>query len=312
MNLRLLFSFLLACATFGQAASDPLVWSTARLAQHTYDGGPLRVQRVLSRSSGFTRSLIQFDSGGLTQYGFADVPDGPGPFPVIVMVHGYTDAATYRTTTYTTRYADDLARHGFLVLHPDLRGHGRSQGQADPPFLAAYAVDVLNLIGSVRGHAGQGVLAKARPGPVGLWGHSDGGNVVLRSLEIKPDWVKAAVLYSSISGDERQNARQDVISYGGDPVQSRRILSLPAAVLDAVSPSAALARITAPLSIYAGRADRQGPPVWAAELCGRLKMLGKVHECFSFPGAPHLFPAGSTWNTQLLTRTTAFFERTLR
>ena len=312
MNLLPLCSLLLACTTVGQAASDPLVWSTDRLAQQTYDGGPLLAQRVLSRSSGFTRSLIRFDSGGLNEYGFANVPDGPGPFPVIVMVHGYTSAATYRTTTYTTRYADDLARHGFLVLHPDLRGHGRSQGQADPPFLAAYAVDVLNLIGSVRGHAGQGVLAKARPGPVGLWGHSDGGNVVLRSLEIKPDWVKAAVLYSSISADERQNARQDVISYGGEPVQARRILSLPATVLDAVSPVTALSRITASLSIYSGQADREGPPVWAAELCRRLGTLGKVRECFSSPGAPHLFPAGTTWNTQFLARTTAFFKRELK
>ena len=312
MNLLPLFSLLLACTTLGQVASDPLVWSTSRLAQQTYDGGPLTVQQLLSRSTGFTRSLFRFDSGGLTEYGFADVPEGNGPFPVIVMVHGYTDAASYRTTTYTTRYADDLARHGFLVLHPDLRGHGRSQGQADPPFLAGYAVDVLNLIGSVRAHAGQGVLTKASPGPVGLWGHSDGGNVVIRSLEIKPDWVKAAVLYSSISADERQNARQDVISYGGDPVRSRRILGLPAAVLDAVSPITALAKITAPLSIHSGQADREGPPVWAAELCRRLSQLGKVRECFSYRGAPHLFPASSTWNAQLLSRTTAFFRRTLR
>jgi dienelactone hydrolase len=313
MKSQTLLAFLCGTLTLqmtgAQSAANLSQWSVERLSQRSYDGGPLLVEGTLPGGPGFTRLQIRFQSDGLTEYGFADVPDGPGPFPVIVVVHGHVNALSYRTTTYTTRFADTLARAGFLVLHPDLRGHGRSQGQTEPPFLAGYAVDVLNLIGSVRIHPGQGVLRKAMVGKVGLWGHSDGGNVVLRALVVKPGWIGAAVLYSAISGDERQNAAQDAIY--GDVTRSRQVLSLPPALLDAVSPSHFLNRITAPLSIHSGTADTEGPPGWAATLCHQLATLKQRSQCFSYRAAPHLFPAGSRWDTSFVSRTTAFFQKML-
>ena len=305
---RLLLLGFWAFVSTAQAATNPLQWSIPALSARSYTAGPLSSRGVLGRGAGFTRHALQFRSDGLTQYGFADVPDGPGPFPVIVMVHGHVNPSAYHTPDYTTRYADALARAGFLVLHPDLRGYGRSQG-TEPLFYAGYSVDVLNLIGSVQQYAGQGVLTRARRGPVGLWGHSLGGNVVLRAAVVKPEWVSAVLMYGGMSGDVRQNAAQEVNVYR-DPAGSQ-VLRFPTSITESVSTPGYEARLNAAFSIHWGTSDREVPPAWSEALCLRLRQLGKAHDCVSYAGAPHLFPAGSDWNTAFLTRSTAFFQKFL-
>jgi dipeptidyl aminopeptidase/acylaminoacyl peptidase len=171
------------------------------LRARAYGGGEFNVERDLQATNAFTRSLINFTSDDLKVFGFMNTPRGSGPFPVVLVLHGYVNPRTYRTPfTYTQRYADALARAGFLVIHPDYRGHGRSEGSQEEGnlFRTGYAIDVLNLIEHVKR------LPNARPGAIGLFGHSMGGGISIRVLTVNPD-VKAAVLYGSMSGDERLN-----------------------------------------------------------------------------------------------------------
>ena len=74
-----------------------------------YGDGELQVEQVLAVTNAFTRTLVTFPSDGLTIYGFMNVPQGEGPFPVVLVLHGYVDPARYNTLTYTTGYADALA-----------------------------------------------------------------------------------------------------------------------------------------------------------------------------------------------------------
>ena len=105
---------------------------------------------------------------------------------------------------YTTRYADSLARAGFLVIHPNLRGYPPSD-DGDNRFRVGMAIDVLNLIAIIKDQAGKpGALENADPQAIGLWGHSMGGGVATRVLTVSPD-VDAAVLYGAMSGDEHKN-----------------------------------------------------------------------------------------------------------
>ena len=54
-------------------------------------------------------------------HGFVNIPRGEGPFPVVIALHGYIPADEYTTLDYSTRYADSIARKGYIVLHPNLR-----------------------------------------------------------------------------------------------------------------------------------------------------------------------------------------------
>ncbi len=282
--------------------------SIKALSSRSYEGGTLVIERVLEQNRSFTRSLVHWNSEGLKQYGFMDVPNTKGLHPMVIVIHGYVNPNTYRTLPYTTHYADALARAGFVVLHPNLRGHGRSQGKPDPLFRVGYALDVLNLIASLRAHAGQpGALERANPKLIGLFGHSMGGGIVLRVITVDPG-IRAAVLYGAMSGDEQRNfQRISTVLSGG----TRGLAELKAApaLFAQISPSGFLDRIQAAVSIHHGGHDTQVPLAWSLELCQKLKALGKQVSCYTYAKAEHTFQGVS--DALLISRATAFLKTNL-
>jgi dipeptidyl aminopeptidase/acylaminoacyl peptidase len=277
------------------------------LSARFYGRGDLQIRDTLDTTAAFTRLLISYPSDDLTIYGFMDVPSGDGPFPVIIALHGYIDPAQYATLDYTTPYADALARAGYLVLHPNLRGYWPSD--PGPNLLrVGMAIDVLNLIGIVRQTGGlSGPLDQADPNAIGLWGHSMGGGIALRVLTVSPD-VKAAVLYGAMSGDDRQNFAKIQEWSGG--TRGYEETTVPDDALLHISPIYFLDRIQAAVSLHHGASDELVPPAWSQDLCDRLSALGKAVECFSYPGQPHTFYGDG--DVLLVQRTTAFFDAHLK
>ncbi len=277
------------------------------LRSRAYGGGDLRIVRTLGVTGAFTRSLITYTSDGLVLQGFMNVPRGQGPFPVVIVVHGYVTPSRWRTLGYTARYADDLARNGFLVLHPDLRGHGVSQGEGtEPLFRVGYAVDVLNLAQLARR------IPQADAGRIGLFGHSMGGGISIRAIAIDAaatdPAIKAAVLYGSMNADENLNTER--IANVFRRTRDLPELSVPQEDVVRISPSNYLGELQAAVSIHHGSRDDQVPPEWSADLQARLTELGKDAEHFRYPGAGHSF-YGSDYRT-FMRRAVAFFEARLR
>jgi len=288
---------------------DPYAGLTiADLSARSYGGGELQVVQALGENGSFTRSLVTFPSDGLTIYGFMNVPQGPGPFPVVVVVHGYVNPVGYQTLTYTTRYADALARAGYLVIHPNLRGYPPSD-DGDNRFRVGFAVDVLNLLAVVRRQGGQpGPLEKADPQRIGLWGHSMGGGITIRTITIDAG-VRAAVLYGAMSGDERLNFER-IYTVFSNGARGGEELNTPAEDFARISPIFFLDRVQAAVSIHHGEADTEVPPEWSLDLCGRLRELNKAVECFSYPGQPHTFNGDS--DQVFIQRSIDFYNRYLR
>jgi dipeptidyl aminopeptidase/acylaminoacyl peptidase len=287
-----------------QTAPDTSDLTIEALRKRSYGAGSLRVERTLTENVAFTRSLISYDSDGNTVYGFVNVPKGQGPFPVVLVLHGYVTPSRYRTPLgYTTRYADALARQGFLVIHPDYRAHGRSTGAENSRenlFRVGYAVDVLNLIALAK------TLPQADASRIGMIGHSMGSGIALRVMAVNRD-VKAAVLYGSMNADEFKNVDQirDVF---------RRARSIPEdAVPDeryaAISPSSYLADINAVISIQHGELDAQVPVQWGRDLHRDLSALKKDVVIDVYAGQGHSLQGRAL--TQMLDRLSAFFKRTL-
>lgn len=301
--MRWLLLVLLCGAAFAQSAP-----TIDELSKRSYGAGSLVVVRTMSQNRDFTRYLVRWPSDGITQYGFMNVPTGKGPFPVVLVLHGHVNPATYRILTYTTRYADAIARMGYVVLHPNYSGHPPSGGSPEPPFRIQYAVDVLNLAALVRKQSGAGILAKADGSRMGLWGHSMGGGIAQRVAVVDPR-IRAVVLLGSMSGDERQNARQIYYVFSGK-TRGLRELNAPQSEIDAVSPINYLRRTKAAFSVHHAPTDEQVPYAWSVELCQKLKALGKPVECFSYPGGRHNL--SGALDAQFMARVRAFFARTLK
>lgn len=275
------------------------------LAARSYGSGDITDLGILDSSSYAERHLISYPSDGLTINGFMDVPFGVGPFPVVLVLHGYVEEEGYQVENYTAGYAAAFANAGYISIHPNYRNYPPSDSGPNQ-FRVGFAIDVLNLIAIANASAGQpGLLQSARPDAVFLWGHSMGGGIALRAITVGAD-VQGAVLYGSMSGDERRNFEhiRDVLSAGDRGLEE---LSVPLEELQFISPAYFYDRIRVPVSIHHGDIDDVVPLSWSAELCGLLQTLGKQVECFTYHNMPHIFYGLN--DHLLIQRSIEFFQR---
>ena len=273
------------------------------LIERKYGGGVIQDVGNLNSVGSFTRKLFKYRSEGLNLYGFINIPPGQGPFPVVVMLHGYVSPDEYATLDYSTRYADALAEAGFIVIHPNLRGYAPS-AKADNFLGIGDTIDVLNLIHLLRSQAGSaGLLQKADANRIGLWGHSMGGGIVQRVLIVDED-IKAALLYASVNVDEALN-----LAHFDDDGRGNEKEKLPEEALALISPENYLERIDTPISIHHGEADIVVPPEWSQDLCVHLQDLNIDTECVTYPGQPHTFQ--NSGDTRFIRNMIGFFTEYL-
>ena len=310
-------------------APHPLAsYTIPELRMQSFPGGPIQVRSVLEQNEAFSRYYIDYPSDGLKITGVMHVPNGTGPFPVLILLHGYIDRDQYYAGSDTWQAAEFFARHGYLVLAPDLRSWGESDSDLSL-FHMGLVVDVLHLISSLPS------LPAADPARVGLWGHSMGGGITTKVLTID-DRVQAAVLYAPNSADDadliarwgpgclpgQSEAAGDrcnpaeIIPPDTPPVLIETYLSAAADgdFLQQVAPLYHLGNVTAPLQIHIGTADgellQQTPPEWSEKLAAALQEAGRDAVTFTYSGQGHFF-TGESWNT-LLDRALGLFDEQLK
>jgi dipeptidyl aminopeptidase/acylaminoacyl peptidase len=189
-----------------EATKSPHPISVQALINKKYDGRDLKVGRLLADNGAYKRYIITYRGDGLTISGVMNVPDGKGPFPVLVLNHGYIDPDTYFPGQGMPREHDYLARQGYVVLHTDYRGHASSDNDknVDYELRLPYAVDTINAVKAVKSSK-LPFLDKER---VGWLGRSMGGGVTLTALVAQPGLVDAAVIYASTSSLVADNWKQ--------------------------------------------------------------------------------------------------------
>lgn len=290
------------------ATPDPYAaYTIAALAGREYGGGQLEIVEELERTDHFARYLVRFPSDGLTIYGFMNVPHEGVKFPVALVLHGYIDPAVYQVQAYTTRYADALAEAGYFTIHPNFRNYPPSDPGPNP-YRIGYAVDVLNLMAIIRQQSvadPTGPLRRADGEHIHLLGHSMGGGVALRVSVVQPEWVRATVLYASVSGDEAQNYAR-VLEWSAGRAGHFELAASPEA-LAAISPSRHLERLLAPVSIHHSDADDVVPIAWSDDLCAALQARHHLVECYTYHGAAHTFVG--PWDDLFMERVIRFFRQ---
>src|SRR5512147_3175901 len=178
------------------------------LRRHDYQGGKIHIRSTLDENDIFTTYLIDYPSDGLTITGVMQIPVGAGPFPVILLNHGFFSRSIYHSGDGTDRAAAFLAKHGYITLASDYRSWGDSD-VAPSFFYSGLAIDVINLLHAIPS------IPKADATRIGMWGHSMGGGVTMKVLAVLGGQetpqafgaavmpgVDAAVLYSTVSADQ--------------------------------------------------------------------------------------------------------------
>ncbi len=317
-----------ATLTPSPTPTSPLETTTLdALRARSYPGGAIRVVETLATTPEFTQYLIAYPSDGLTVTGVMQVPAGDGPFPVIILNHGYYPRRAYRPGDDTDDAAAVLARHGYLTLAPDYRGWGKSDTGLSL-FQMGLVIDVINLVSAVPS------LKQADASRIGMWGHSMGGGITTKVLIID-ERVRAAVLYAPNSPDDADLiARWGPACLPGQPEEDPHCDAAdmlppgtPSDLIDAYliaaadptqiqlyAPYAHLDRISAPIQIHIGDKDGaslpQTPPQWAFKLFHGLQAAGKPAVLFEYPGQGHYFQ-GASWDL-FMTRAVVLFDGILK
>jgi uncharacterized protein len=177
------------------ASEDRL--SISYLRSLSFGAQPLEPVTSLPAATTYERWIVAFYVQGLRQYALLTFPFGDPPddgWPAVVFNHGDIDPELYQTGTHYQRYIEALASNGFVVLAPDYRGHGESEGVALNAYSTSdYVIDVLTATAALKNHP----LINAKR--VGMWGHSTGGHITLRALVVDPD-IRASVIWGGVLG----------------------------------------------------------------------------------------------------------------
>lgn len=301
----------LPTASPSRVAPHPV--SLPALMQRQFDGRDLRLGRVLARNSAYTRYHVTYRSADLRISGIMNVPRGKGPFPALVLNHGYIDPAVYVNGQGLRREQDYLARHGFVVLHTDYRNHAQSDDDpgAELGLRLGYVEDSINAVEALR----RSSLPSVDRERIGMLGRSMGGGVTLAAAVVAPDIVDAVVVYAPVSsnyvdnfnrwirrGPERRRLAAMIAARYGSPEENP-------AFWKNVSPLNFFDRIRVPVLIHHGTADETVPYAWTQKTLSALRKVRADATLYSYPGEHHAF--GPAWPTSMV-RTVNFFRAHLR
>ncbi len=283
------------------------------MRQQEYPGSEIIVEQTLQPGSNYRRYVVSYRSDGLKIYALMTIPAGPKPaggWPVIFLNHGTIEPSLHRTTERYIYYIDTFARNGYIVFKTDYRGHGSSEGTPINAYTSpAYTTDVLNAVASVKRHP------EADPNRLGMWGHSMGGQLTLRTMVVSRD-IKAGVIWGGSVGPypdihARGSGpavfalhpwRRQLIDRFGTPEGNPEFWA-------AMSPNSYLAELSGPIELHHAANDDVVPVAASQSLVRQAAAAGQKIELFTYPNENHninLIPADFALAMQ---RTVAFFDR---
>jgi len=294
------------------AVPFPLQIDAMRARQ--YPGSDIVVESVLDPGVNYSRYLVSYLSEGLKIYALMTIPNGEKPstgWPVIIFNHGFIPPDVYVTTERYIAYVDLIARSGYIVFRSDYRGHGNSEGEAGGAYSRPdYTVDVLNAVASMKRHA------DADPNRIGMWGHSMGGYITLRSMVITGD-IKAGVIWAGVvasypdlltrwrrgtsppSTPRPGSWRTTLIDTFGSPEENPEFWS-------SISANSYLADLSGPIQLHHGTADEDVPLEFSELLYYQMLEAEQYVELYKYDGDNHNI---SNYFSTAMQRTIEFFDR---
>ena len=192
-----------------------------------------------------------------------------------------------RLGNYPT-YQARLARSGFVTFKPDLRGHGKSEGEpVSAHYSEKYVVDTMYAIAYLKNHP------TVNPEQIGYWGHSNGGEIGLRTVLISSD-IKAASLWAGVVGSYQDmlETYNQKIPFLRNATSSDLVMEygLPSANPDfwnQLEPYNYLADINIPIQLQHGTNDDSVPIELSKRLKEELEKLDKAVEYYQYLGDDH-------------------------
>lgn len=283
------------------------------LQKTSYPGSAITIDKVIKDEDQFTSYLFFFSAQGKKVSGLMNVPKQPGNYPVIMMIRGYVDKEIYETGIGTSHGGEMLAQNGFITLAPDFLGYGASDRPSTDAMEDRFLtyVTTLELLSSIKNLnnalQSQSIVARYDGMHIGVWGHSNGGQIALSALEISGRNYPT-VLWAPVS----KPFPYSILYYTDDIEDHGKALRKVVADfekeydVEKYSLTNYLDWIQAPIQIHQGGADEAVPQLWSDTFVSMMKDKEKDVEYYTYPGDDHNFAQGN-WGT-VMQRTMTFYR----
>ena len=281
-----------------------------------YPGSDIVIEAPLDSGANYSRYYVSYLSEGLKIYAMMTIPNGQKPdtgWPVIIFNHGYIPPAVYRTTERYVAYVDQIASSGYIVFKSDYRGHDRSEGTAGGVYTEPnYSIDVLNAVASMKRYP------DADPNRFGMWGHSMGGYITLRSMVVSQD-IKVGVIWAGVVARYPDLfTRWNPGAFASVPAPGSWVHSLQQSYgtveqnpefWNSISANAYVDELNRPIQLHHGTADHDVPWEFSQMLYDEMIEANQVAEFYTYEGDNHNI---SNYFSLAMQRTVEFFDRYLK
>lgn len=301
-----------------------LTYSFENLKKAEFPANPITLGSVLNQNTDSTSQIFYYsvsktpNSKDMKKVsGVMNFPNKPGNYPVIIMFRGFVSEDTYQPGIGTEPVAKVLAKEGFITLAPDFLGYGESDLPSKDAFESRFqtyttALTLLSSIETINNSlkADYQATISADLKKIGIWGHSNGGNIAISALEAS-GVTYPTVLWAPVSTSFPYSILYYTNESDDQGKQLRSLIADFEKIYDAnkFSPSNFYDWIKAPIEIEQGQNDHEVPIWWSDDLVNTLKKDAIDVSYNTYPDADHnLLPNG--WS-QAVINTVAFYHARL-
>lgn len=276
-------------------------YSFPALAERVPEASPLTVTGILYEEPEFVAVTFDYYSEGKKISGVMNFPKNVNTdqaLPVILMVRGFVHEDEYEPGSGTQHAAQHYVKQGYITVAPDFLGFGTSDPQPGDALEARYVkpVNVIDLLASIEKFNLQPiiyqkkVLGRFDSTHLGMWGHSNGGQIALSVLEItrrpiptilwapvtKP-FPYSVLYFTDESEDQGKSLRWMLANFEKDYN------------IDEFTIGQHLSEITANIILHQGTVDDAVPVSWSDDFYSLLAGKGKKQQIqyYKYAGDNH-------------------------
>jgi dipeptidyl aminopeptidase/acylaminoacyl peptidase len=311
-----------------------LKYTIPNLKSRRYAPSTITLEKIISETTDYTNLLFSYISDGKKITGQLNLPkiasnNPTKPTPIILLIRGYVPQEIYKTGTGTKNAAKVFAENGYITIAPDFLGFGESDLEPENSWEARFIkpIQITELISSLRTQTTleytsleKSLKATSNPEKLGIWAHSNGGQIALTTLEIMEQsipttlWAPVTVpfpysvlFYTDEMDDEGRATRLWLAEFekNYDP----REFSL----------TQYLSSLSGPIQLHHGETDDAALITWSNEFVEKIEKINTAREdndqeiieltYYTYPNTNHnMVPS---WN-KAIQKDLSFFEKSFK